>query len=197
LAFQEAKEATAQRIAPGALVRVKGVLIFKLVRDTRIVEATIRVYREADRPAVVRLSLRAWAPVHASIREVLGDEIFEGLYGGDWRHQQQHDVEKVLSDEKSEVRVAEVDGEVVGFVAAGTEADSTMGEISMVAVDPAFQNRGLGTQLTDSATDWLRESGMSVVLVSTGGDVGHAPARRTYEKADFTPMPIVNYFKAL
>jgi ribosomal protein S18 acetylase RimI-like enzyme len=168
-----------------------------VVRDFRIVNATIRVYREADRPAVVRLSLLAWAPVHGSIREVLGDEIFEGLYGDDWRRQQQHDVEKVLSDGKSEVRVAEVDGDVVGFVAAGMEADSTMGEISMVAVDPVFQNRGLGTQLTDSATDWLREAGTSVVLVSTGGDVGHAPARRTYEKAGFTPMPIVNYFKAL
>jgi GNAT superfamily N-acetyltransferase len=67
----------------------------------------------------------------------------------------------------------------------------------MVAVDPAFQNLGLGTQLTGWATGWLREAGMSVVLVSTGGDVGHAPARRTYEKAGFTPMPIVNYFKAL
>lgn len=38
---------------------------------------------------------------------------------------------------------------------------------------------------------------MAVVLVSTGGDIGHAPARRTYEKAGFTPMPVVNYFKAL
>jgi GNAT superfamily N-acetyltransferase len=161
------------------------------------VEATIRAYREADRPAVVRLSLRAWAPAHASMRDVMGDEIFERLYGDDWRRQQQQDVEKVLGDEKSEVRVAEVDGEVVGFAAAAVDADSTMGEVSMVAVDPDFQNRGLGTQLTDSATDWLREAGMSVVLVSTGGDVGHAPARRTYEKAGFTPVPVVNYFKAL
>jgi hypothetical protein len=38
---------------------------------------------------------------------------------------------------------------------------------------------------------------MTVVLVSTGGDIGHAPARRTYEKAGFTPMPAVHYFKAL
>lgn len=165
------------------------------MRDSRVVDASIRVYREADRHDVVRLSLRAWAPPHASMREVMGDEIFERLHGHDWRRQQQQDVEKVLSDDKSEVWVAEVNGEVVGFVAAAAGADSTMGEISMVAVDPDFQNRGLGTQLTDSATDWLREAGMSVVLVSTGGDDGHAPARRTYEKAGFTPMPIVNYFK--
>jgi ribosomal protein S18 acetylase RimI-like enzyme len=131
------------------------------------------------------------------MKAVMGDEIFKRLYGSDWRHQQQQDVEKVLLDEKSEVRVAEINGEVVGFVAAVVDEDSRMGEIYMIAVDPDFQKRGIGTQLTDVATDWLREVGMSVVLVSTGGDAGHAPARRTYEKARFTPMPCVNYFKAL
>lgn len=131
------------------------------------------------------------------MRVVMGDEIFHRLYGEDWRRRQQHDVEKVLRDEKSEVRVVEVNGGVVGFVAAGVDTDSRMGEIYMIAVDPDFQNRGLGMQLTDVATEWLREKGMSVVLISTGGDVGHAPARRTYEKCGFTAMPVVNYFKAV
>jgi ribosomal protein S18 acetylase RimI-like enzyme len=161
------------------------------------VESIIRPYRETDEPAVVRLSLRAWTPVHDSMREVMGDEIFGRLYRDGWRHQQQEDVEEVLRDEKHEVWVAEVDGKVAGFATAIVDADTRMGEIHMVAVDPDFQNRGLGTQLTDVAADWLRDAGMTVVLVSTGGDIGHAPARRTYEKAGFTPMPIVNYFKAL
>jgi ribosomal protein S18 acetylase RimI-like enzyme len=161
------------------------------------VESIIRPYRETDEPAVVRLSLRAWTPVHDSMREVMGDEIFGRLYRDGWRHQQQEDVEEVLRDEKHEVWVAEVDGKVAGFATAVLDEETRMGEIHMVAVDPDFQNRGLGTQLTDVAADWLRDAGMTVVLVSTGGDIGHAPARRTYEKAGFTPMPIVNYFKAL
>ena len=90
-----------------------------------------------------------------------------------------------------------MNGEVVGFVAAVSNANSHTGEIYMVAVDPDAQNRGLGSRLTEVATDWLRGVGMSIVLVSTGGDLGHAAARRTYEKTGFTPMPIVNYFKAL
>jgi ribosomal protein S18 acetylase RimI-like enzyme len=161
------------------------------------VESIIRPYRETDEPAVVRLSLRAWTPVHDSMRDVMGDEIFGRLYRDGWRHQQQEDVEEVLRDEKHEVWVAEVDGKVAGFATAIVDADTRMGEIHMVAVDPDFQNHGLGTRLTDVAADWLRDAGMTVVLVSTGGDIGHAPARRTYEKAGFTPMPIVNYFKAL
>lgn len=160
-------------------------------------EAIIRSYRETDTPDVVRLSLRAWAPVHASLRDVMGDEIFDRLYGGDWRRQQQQDVEQVLTDEEAEVWVAELSGDVVGFVAAILKAGSAMGEISMVAVEPDFQNEGLGTQLTDVATNWIREQGVSLALISTGGDVGHAPARRTYEKAGYTAVPSVDYFKPL
>ena len=167
------------------------------VGDSRLVEPIIRPYHETDGPDVVRLSLRAWAPVHASLRDVMGNEIFERLYGDDWRRQQQKDVEEVLADEETEVWVAEVNGEVVGFVAAILKVDRGMGEIWMLAVDPESQNHGLGTQLTDVATDWIREAGLSLALISTGGDAGHAPARRTYEKAGYTPMPSVDYFKAL
>jgi ribosomal protein S18 acetylase RimI-like enzyme len=67
---------------------------------------------------------------------------------------------------------------VAGFVSAVVDANTHMGEVYMVAVDPDFQNHGLGKQLTDVATDWLRGAGMTVALVSTGGDAGHAPARR-------------------
>jgi ribosomal protein S18 acetylase RimI-like enzyme len=161
------------------------------------VETTIRSYREADEPHLVRLSLQAWTPVHDWMRDVMGEEIFGRLCGDDWRRQQQADVEKTLRDEKSEVWVAEVDGEVAGFVSAVVDANTHLGELHMVAVDPDFQNHGLGTQLTEVATNWLRNAGMAVVLVSTGGDIGHAPARRTYEKAGFTPVPVGNYFKAL
>jgi GNAT superfamily N-acetyltransferase len=121
--------------------------------------------------------------------------LFGRLYGDDWRHQQREDVEKTLRDEKSEVLVAEVDGEVAGFVSAVVDANTDMGEIyTWWRSIPASRITGLGTQLTDVATDWLRNAGMAVVLVSTGGDIGHAPARRTYEKVGFTPMPVVNYF---
>jgi hypothetical protein len=58
------------------------------------VEASIRSYRETDAPDVLRLSLRAWAPVHASLKEVMGDEIFHRLYGDDWRHSNKRTLNK-------------------------------------------------------------------------------------------------------
>jgi GNAT superfamily N-acetyltransferase len=161
------------------------------------VEPTIRSYRDSDAPGVIRLSLRAWAPVFASVREVLGDEIFGQLYGHDWQRRQQSEVEKVLADEKTKVWIAEADDQVIGFVAAFLRADENTGEIRMLAVEPDHQNRGLGSELTEVAIDWIRDSGMPLAVVSTGGDIGHAPARRTYEKVGFTPFPSMLYFRVL
>jgi ribosomal protein S18 acetylase RimI-like enzyme len=162
------------------------------------VDLIIRLYDDIDGPSVVRLSLRAWASVFVSVRDVLGDEIFARLYGDDWRRRQREDVEKVLADEKTRVWVAELGGQVVGFVAAFLRVDDSMGEVYMLAVDPDSQNHGLGSQLTGVATNWIRESGLPLAVVSTGGDVGHAPARRTYEKAGYTAAwPSMLYFKVL
>ena len=72
-----------------------------------------------------------------------------------------------------------------------------MGEISMLAVDPDYQGGGLGTVLTEFALDRLKDAGMTVATVETGGDPGHAAARRTYEKAGYVLLPIARYFKNL
>jgi len=159
--------------------------------------AQIRRYRRSDEESVVELSLRAWTPVFASMEQVLGHEIFIRLHG-DWRKFQEKSVRDTLADSAMNVWVAETERRVVAFVAA-TVLDSArlLGEIRMLAVDPYSQDRGIGTALTRLATDWLRSSGMQVAMIGTGGDSGHAPARRVYEKAGYTVIPLARYFKAL
>jgi len=159
-------------------------------------KAAIGEYKPSDEELVVGLSLRAWAPVFAAVEEMLGSELFVRLRG-DWQVGQAAAVREVLADPDQRVWVANVDGEPVGFVAARLERDSGVREIYMIAVDPDAQGQGVGTALTGVATDWLRRSGMRVAMVETGGDAGHAPARRVYEKAGYTPLPAVRYFRAL
>ena len=43
----------------------------------------------------------------------------------------------------------------------------------------------MGTTLYEFAVERMREAGMRVATVSTGGDPSHAPARRAYQKAGF------------
>jgi GNAT superfamily N-acetyltransferase len=157
----------------------------------------IRPFEERDAAAVVDLSLRAWAPAFASLERVLGPNIFRRQHP-DWREDQRRAVEDVCASQETRVWVAEVGGETVGFVATGVfDPDLRMGEISMLAVDPDHQTGGIGTALTEFALECLKDAGMKVAMVETGCDPGHAPARRTYERAGFTLLPIARYFKNL
>ena len=156
----------------------------------------IRLLEAEDIPAVVELSLRAWTPSFESQKEVVGPEIYDRLHP-DWRAEQQRDVEDACRSTDKTVWVADVDGAAVGFVAALLLPERNEGEIWMLAVDPDHQNRGIGSALTVHAEAWIKEAGMAIAVVETGGDRGHAAARRTYEKAGYTPLPNVRYFKAL
>jgi ribosomal protein S18 acetylase RimI-like enzyme len=75
--------------------------------------------------------------------------------------------------------------------------ETQSGEIYMLAVDPDYQQRGIGHALVSFAVDRITELGIPLAEIGTGGDPGHAPARRLYERAGFTPVPLVRYFKAL
>jgi ribosomal protein S18 acetylase RimI-like enzyme len=161
------------------------------------IQPRIRPFDDRDAEAVVDLSLRAWAPVFVSLEQALGSEIFRRQHPN-WREDQRREVENVCAAKKGRVWVAEVGESVVGFVALELHhPERSMGEISMLAVDPDFQGAGIGTALTEFALDRLKDAGMTVATVETGGDPGHAAARRTYEKAGYVHLPIARYFKNL
>lgn len=130
----------------------------------------IRDCRPEDHDEIVELSLRAWAPVFASVGEVLGEELHTLLHGTDWREHQARDVRATLGDAAKRAWVAEDEGRVVGFAAAAVVDEARLiGELAMVAVDPAAQRRGIGSSLTERATAWLQEQGMCVAVIGTGG----------------------------
>ncbi len=156
---------------------------------------TIRPFEPRDRDAVVGLSLRAWEPVFASVQEALrGSGVFEAQHP-DWRRSQRAAVQQACDGDP--VWVAELDGVLVGFATAQLHEADLMGEIAMLAVDPPYQRRGVASRLTDVAVRWIADRGMTTVMVETGGDPGHAPARATYERAGFTLLPVARYFRTV
>lgn len=157
----------------------------------------IKPYNPDRLDAVVRLSLRAWTPVFDSLRNAMDAEVYQAFYPDGWRASQQKAVEDVCAAEDTSVWVAIEADSTAGFVAAKLHLEDSMGEIYMIAVDPDFQGRGIGSALIEFALAWMKEAGMSIAMVDTGGDRGHAPARHTYEKAGFGLLPIARYFKKL
>jgi ribosomal protein S18 acetylase RimI-like enzyme len=129
---------------------------------------------------------------------VMGSEIFGRVYP-DWSAGQAQAVESVCRAEGNRVWVAVEDGRLVGFVAVVLhgEGGRGSGEIEMVAVDPECQSRGIGLKLVSLAVEEIGWLGFPLAEIGTGGDPGHAAARRVYEKAGFTALPLVRYYKAL
>ncbi len=161
----------------------------------RTAQARIRPFAESDIEQIVELSLLAWEPVFESMEKVLGPRIFH-LIWPDWRKTQAEGVEGACrATDKYHTLVAELDGRVVGFIAYELKGET--GEVVLLAVHPEFQKRGIATQLNQAALDAMKAAGMKMAVAETGGDEGHAPARRAYEKAGYTGLPLVRYFKDL
>ncbi len=132
----------------------------------------IRQYTAADCAAVGELSIRAWTPVFASMAAAMDAAVFNHFYP-DWPRDQRKAVEAVCAAETNQVWVALVDEQIAGFVATTLHQADSMGEIVMLAVDPSYQQRGVGAALTTFAVEQFRKAGMRVAMVETGGDPGH------------------------
>ncbi len=157
---------------------------------------SIRPVTNDDMEDVVQLSLLAWAPVFRSFEQVLGSKIYLHIYP-DWRKQQREVVERICNDEKNHVWVADIDGAVTGFIVYSLNNEEQTGEVELLAVHPDYQNRGIATKLNNFVLDKMKESGIKLAVVGTGGDPGHAPARRAYEKVGYIALPIVRYYQDL
>lgn len=157
----------------------------------------IRRFESGDVDEIVALSLRAWEPVFASLRAVLGDRLFLRLHP-DWRSGQAEIVATTCTGGDMDVFVAVQGASPVGFAGVALNAyHERMGAIEIIAVDPAHQRRGIATMLTNHALAYMRQHGMDVAVVETGGDPGHAPARAAYSATGFTQLPIARYFQLL
>jgi len=158
-------------------------------------QAWIRPFADSDIEQIVELSLLAWEPAFVSMEKVLGPRIFP-LIWPDWRKSQAEGVEGACrATDKYHTLVAELDGRVVGFIAYELKGET--GEVVLLAVHPESQRRGIATQLNAAALDAMKAAGMKMAVAETGGEEGHAAARKAYEKVGYTGLPLVRYFKDL
>jgi GNAT superfamily N-acetyltransferase len=138
-----------------------------------------------DLPRFEVIRAAAYESVFASFRAVLGDAIYEVAQAHeDAAH---HEVLTSLfrPDSVWEVYSVRLDDVIVGFVSVRLDAERKIGEVGLNAVHPDYGGRGIGTAMYEFAVARMREAGMKVATVATGGDPGHAPARRAYQKAGF------------
>lgn len=147
---------------------------------------TIRPVTAADAPVLQEIRRAAFAPVFASFRAIMGDEIYSVVQARADEEQAELLASMLAPGSGWELFAAELAGAVVGFVSVQVNERTGIGEIGLNAVHPAHAGAGVGTAMYEFALDRMREAGMRVASVATGGDPSHAPARRAYEKAGFS-----------
>jgi GNAT superfamily N-acetyltransferase len=160
----------------------------------------IREVTEPDFARIREISTAAWKPVYEWRRRLLGDALFEAVFGTGHPGKGE-EVEAQCRRRPDCARVAELDGRVVGFVTWRLDSPiAGCGEIGNNAVDPEAQRRGVGAAMHAWLLDHFRAAGMRAAMVVTGLDEAHGPARRAYEKAGFTKdagLPFVRYVMPL
>jgi GNAT superfamily N-acetyltransferase len=148
-------------------------------------QVVIRSASAGDAARFDEVRRAAFAPVFDSFRALLGDDVYQLAQAPEEVAQAGYLSSLLEPASAWEVYAVELAGIVVGFVSVQLNRDTLIGEIGLNAVHPDWAGSGIGTAMYDFAVERMREAGMRVAVVSTGGDDSHAPARRAYAKAGF------------
>ena len=160
-------------------------------------ELKIIGYGEEFREQVIDLAIRAWEPVFPLTRREVPGFVYDNFWPQGWEVRQAAEVSALLDRDPDSVWLALHSGVLAGFVGIAIHPEDRMGEVSIVAVAPDFQRKGIGKALMHFAESQVREKGMKMIMVETVGDSGHEPARRAYESLGYEPWPVARYFKEL
>ena len=148
----------------------------------------IRRLAPADVEECVAFGVDAFRSVYASFETLYGPDLFRRIEP-DWEVSQASYIRSAITESDDETWVYELDGRPAGFVVLKMDAYG-IADIDLLAVDPDAQGRGIATTLNRFAFGRSQEASMAYVVVATADDPGHAPARRSYERAGFSQMPI-------
>lgn len=158
----------------------------------------IHPFKPSDLPAMQRVRKAAFEPVFRSFRDIVGEQIAALAFVHADAEQAKLLDDICTADSGHHVLVVTIGDEIVGFVSFTIDTKNHTGEIGLNAVHPEHAGRGIGTEMYEHVLGRMRELGMEVATVSTGGDPSHAPARRAYEKAGFGPaIPSVRFYRLL
>lgn len=156
----------------------------------------IRPMQADDIDTVKDFTVRAFIPIFESFKHIMGNNVFPHVYP-DWKALHRSHVDTFYNNDQSHVYVADIEGVPVGLIVYRLDNESNVGEIEFLVVDPDHQGNNIATELNEFALSKLKDGGMKVASVSTGGDPSHQPARNAYEKVGFIPLSNIWYFKSL
>lgn len=122
-------------------------------------DVAVRPARPGDAPAVGAVQARSWRQAFGAVVGPLDERELASAWAA---------AIETPPSPRHAVLVATAGGLVVGFVAVAPAGDpdlgADVGEIAVLAVDPAHQRAGHGSRLLSAATSTLRDRGVTGVV---------------------------------
>lgn len=158
----------------------------------------IRLFALADLSHIQNIRQRAFAPIFKGFRDQVGEDIYNIEYIDADQQQADYLQTICIEDNGMDIYVATQGETVIGFIAFVIDIERHTGTIDLNAVDPTHQGKGAGRLLYDHAVTCMKQRGVRLIKVSTGGDPAHSAARKAYKKAGFLKsIPGVVLYKML
>ena len=124
----------------------------------------IRKYQPSDLETLRQITAICFENV--SIDKNIEDK-FGIIEGVDWKERKMPHINDDVEANADGVRVAEIDGEIAGYITTRINHWTKIGNIPNMAVHPKFQRRGLGKQLIEAALAYLKGEGMRYTKIAT------------------------------
>ena len=158
---------------------------------------TLRTVQSEDFDRILEITIAAFTSIHESFRSMMGEALYE-INWANWKQVHEDYLRTITEGEPAkQFLVGEIEGKIIGYAHYSCHEKEQKGEIGLNAIHPDYQGRGLSQAFYAEAERQLKARGMKQIVVGTGGDPAHLPARRSYEKAGFKALPHVTYFKTL
>jgi GNAT superfamily N-acetyltransferase len=145
----------------------------------------IQLANKSDIDTMQEIREKAFKPIFQSFRNILGDIVYETA-------QEPEDIAQgdllpsyFEADSIWKTWKVVLETQIIGFVTIRFDQELKVGEIGLNAIDPDFGGRGIGTYVYEFAIQEMKNAGMKVATVATGGDISHLPARKAYRNAGF------------
>ena len=124
----------------------------------------IRRYRESDLETLCQITIVCFEGV--SVDKNIEDR-FGIIAGVDWKERKRAHIDHDASRNPDGIFVAEVNGQIAGYVTTDFNRKTKIGDITNLAVSPEFQRRGLGRLLLETALTYLQQAGMLQARIAT------------------------------
>ncbi|MFE6869554.1 GNAT family N-acetyltransferase [Kitasatospora sp. NPDC057692] len=158
----------------------------------------IRSFEPRDLPQLTQLTIETFGPFYEdSFRPLVGELVFTRQHG-QWREDYRALLAALHTPEHNKhVAVADLDGEIAGYVGWEIDRARERGTISILAVGAHHRRNHLATDLCEHAFGHMRAHGAVYAEIGTGGDEFHTPARALYESLGCIKLPVAVYFREL